>query len=194
MFAVRQARQFDRAAVVATVVEAFRDDPAWEFMHAPDYDLVAPLLAGALFDLRVDAGDVWVVDDCWSVAMWEPPGGNSFSSGVADDVWRHYREVSGEAAWLRLAEYDRAVDAVRPSTPYWYLGVLATRPERQGRGQARAILTPVVELADRDRLDCCLETSKPSNKPLYARLGFMPEADIEVSGGPPTWWLRRPPA
>jgi len=36
MFAVRQARQFDRAAVVATVVEAFRDDPAWEFMHAPD--------------------------------------------------------------------------------------------------------------------------------------------------------------
>ena len=44
------------------------------------------------------------------------------------------------------------------------------------------------------RLDCCLETSKPSNKPLYARLGFVPEADIEVSGGPPTWWLRRSPA
>ncbi len=194
MISVRQAVAADRAGVIDTVTSAFHDDPAWEFMHGDEYTRVAPLLAGALFDLRVESGQVWVTDDLTSVALWEEPAGTSFlSTGARASVWERYQQEAGDAAWERLHRYDVAVEAVMPSEPFWYLGVLATRPERQGHGQARAVTSPVLAVADRDGINCCLETSKPSNKPIYARLGFLPSADIAIEGGPPTWWLTRTP-
>ncbi|MCX6460985.1 MAG: GNAT family N-acetyltransferase [Actinobacteria bacterium] len=195
MVPVRQAVTVDRAGVIDTVVSAFHGDPAWEFMHGDEYARFAPLLAGVLFDLRVESGQVWVTDDLTSVALWEAPAGTSLmSTGERASVWDRYREEAGEAVWELLHRYDVAVEAVMPTEPYWYLGVLATRPECQGKGQARAVTSPVLAVADRDGINCCLETSKPSNKALYARLGFEPTADVTIEGGPPTWWLTRTPA
>jgi len=192
---VRQARPSDREAVVATIVAAFARDTAWDFMVGHDYERIAPLFAGALFDLRVDVGHVWIADDAAAVSLWEGPGDMSLSSDdAASQVWDRYRAEAGELAWIALQAYDDAVLAAMPSTPFWYLGVLATRPEQQGRGLARSVVSPVLDLADRDGLPVCLETSNPSNKQIYARLGFTVAADIVVEGGPPTWWMVRPSA
>ena len=183
----------DRADVVRTVVRAFRGDPARDFMIPDDYDRVAPAFAGALFDLRVNSGDAWVTEGAGSVALWVPPEGSPVDRVTAQLIWDDYHRVAGDLAWSRLRAYDAAVDDVRPSTPHWYLGVLATDPDYQGRGRARSVVTPVLELADQRAIDCCLETSKPSNKPLYAKLGFTDVSDIPFQDGPQTWWLRRPP-
>jgi GNAT superfamily N-acetyltransferase len=194
MVDVRIAVRSDRDAVVNTVVAAFAHDLAWSFMHQAEFDRIAPLLAGALFDLRVDAGRVWVTAGVEAVSMWEEPGGTSFSSAQESaDVWQRYRDEAGEQAWSRLHAYDTAVDAVAPTTRYWYLGVLATHPAHQGTGCATAVVAPALALADRDHLPTCLETSNPANKPFYARLGFEPTADVLIDGGPPTWWLTRLP-
>ncbi len=191
MVIVRQAHPGDRTSVTASAAAAFADDPAWSFLHGDDYDRLAPHFAGALFDLRVGAGDVWVTGDLAATAMWEPPGGHRVSSDHADQVWDAYRAVAGKAAWARLTEYERAIDAVRPDTPYWYLGVLATRPDRQGQGLASALLAPILERADGDGIDCCLETSTVRNRAFYERRGFTEATDLDIASGPPTWWLRR---
>jgi len=126
--------------------------------------------------------------------MWESPGARQRRSTRSQNIWAAYRAEAGAPAWQRLTEYDHAVDAVRPATPHWYLGVLATRPDRQGEGLATAVMAPVLERADADGIDCFLETSRPGNRAFYERRGFTDVADVPMVSGPPTWWLRRAPA
>jgi len=190
---VRRARPGDRAAVTATVAAAFAGDPAWAFLHGDDYDRLAPHFAGALFDLRVGSGDVWVTGDLAAAAMWEPPRRPRAPSDGSETQWQAYRARAGETAWRRLVEYEDAVDAARPTTPYWYLGVLATHPDRQREGLASAVMAPVLEQADGAGIDCCLETSTVANKAFYGRRGFTDVTAVPMASGTPTWWLRRPP-
>jgi GNAT superfamily N-acetyltransferase len=189
MDSVRPAHSRDRAEVTAAVASAFARDPAWLFLFGDDYDRQASLFAGALFDLRVGSGDVWVSEDLSAASFWEPPG----KSEPPVSVWDAYRAAAGEKVWKRLADYQDAVDAARPTTPYWYLGVLATRPDRQRQGLASVVMAPVLERADNDGFDCCLETSTESNRAFYERRGFTVVTDIRIPSGPPTWWLRRAP-
>jgi GNAT superfamily N-acetyltransferase len=189
---VRQARPADRATVTVAVAAAFAHDPAWTFLFGDDYDALAPLFAGVLFDRRVGSGDVWVAADGAAAALWEPPKDPGAPPDETDAVWGPFRHRAGDEVWERLTEYERAVDAARPTTPYWYLGVLATRPDRQGGGLATAVIAPVLARADTTGTDCCLETSTTANKAFYSRRGFTETTTVDIASGPPTWWLRRP--
>ena len=194
MESVRQAESSDRAAVTVTVASAFANDPAWRFLFADEYDELAPQFAGVLFDRRVGCGDVWVTCDLASVAIWDPPEADGASSAATEHVWDMYRALGRAPVWQRLSEYQHAIDAARPSTPYWYLAVLATRPDRQCEGLATAVMAHVLERADGDGIDCCLETSNTDNRNFYERRGFTEASAVHIASGPPTWWLRRAPA
>ena len=50
-----------------------------------------------------------------------------------------------------------------PVEASWYLGVLATDPDRQRQGLASAAIAPVLERADHDRVTTYLETGAPEN-------------------------------
>jgi GNAT superfamily N-acetyltransferase len=189
--AVRPATPDDRGAVVDTTASAFAGDPAWDFILGPGNRAGAEAFAGALFDSRVRRGTVWVVDDVASVAMWDRVAPERSAADVLDP-WPPFRAAVGEQVWERLWAYDSAVKGSGPGRPYWYLGVLATHPERQGEGLAGAVLVPGLAAAAADGWDCWLETSKPTNKPFYAGRGFTDEVPVTGLDGPPTWWLRRP--
>jgi GNAT superfamily N-acetyltransferase len=193
MDTVRLAQTDDRQRVVASITAAFDGDPAWSFLLADGYPRLAPLFAGALFDLRVDAGDVWMADDGSAASLWEPPGTDRISTPRSEEIWAPFRADAGPSVWARLMAYEEAVDGARPTTPYWYLGVLATRPDRQRTGLATAVMTPILDRADAAGLDCCLETSTLPNRAFYERRGFTEVTDVTIASGPPTWWLRRPP-
>lgn len=173
---------------------AFSEDPAWQFLFDHEYERLAPEFAGTLFDLRVDAGNVWVTDDLRSAAMWDGPYEGGDLSPRARELWDRFILVSGELVHERLVAYKRALAVVAPDGVYWYLGVLATDPVRRREGLATAVLGPVLAQADRDRLACCLETSTRANRRFYERRGFADAVDVEVPAGPPTWWLCRQPA
>jgi GNAT superfamily N-acetyltransferase len=193
---VRKAEPQERAAVVSSVIEAFADDPAWAFILNGEYERLAPHFAGALFDIRLAAGTVWVTDDLAATAMWDRPKpvATAAPTDLATRTWATYRVLAGPGAAARLARYNGAIASSTPQEPYWYLGVLATRPSAQGQGLASAVLAPVLTKADRDGLPCCLETSTAGNRRFYDHRGFTDATDISLPDGPPTWWLRRPPA
>lgn len=193
MHGVRPARPDDRSAVARSVAAAFAADPAWNFLLGADYDRLAPLFAGTIFDSRVGTGHVWVSADLTSVAMWEPPRRDAVAPTTPGPRWDAYRAVAGEVVWRRLVDYESAVDAARPNSAYWYLGVLATDPSHQRAGGASAVLGPVLEQADAAGLACCLETSTEANRAFYVRRGFTEVTTVDIPDGPPTWWLRRPP-
>jgi GNAT superfamily N-acetyltransferase len=181
----------DRSGVVASVVAAFAEDPAWEFMLGVEYEQLAPLFAGALFDLRIAAENVWVTDDLAAVSMWDPPEQGDDMPGYAASIWTRYRTAAGESAFKRLTLYNDALDGASPAESYWYLGVLATHPQRQREGLASAVLEPVLSEADKRGLPCCLETSTERNRRFYERRGFTEVSDVVLADGPRTWWLRR---
>jgi GNAT superfamily N-acetyltransferase len=193
MLEVRRATRADRDAVLATVLAAFRDDPAWHFITGGDPERISPHFAAALFDGRVDKGTVWITPDAASVAMWAWKGDDAAPDPQAHIAWSAYRAAVGPETFAHLEAYDAALDLARPAPAYWYLGVLATHPARHGAGLASAVIRPVLELADRDRLDCWLETSTTGNRNFYERRGFTESIDVVVPDGPPTWWMRRPP-
>ena len=193
MRSVRRAQPSDRTAVVATVIAAFAGDPAWVFLLGGEYDRLAPHFAGALFDVRAGAGTIWVSGDLAAVAMWDPLDRDRVASIEAEIVWRRYRDLAGDAVHARLLRYNEAVHAAAAEERRFYLGVLATHPEHQGRGLATAVLAPVIAEADERGLPCCLETSTVKNRAFYGRRGFTEATEVALSDGPPTWWLRRPP-
>lgn len=191
---IRRASPSDRSSVVATVTAAFAEDPAWAFIGDNEYERLAPHFAGALFDTRVASENIWLSDDIAAVAMWDSPVNRALAPDNADAVWAEYRAVAGEHAFARLTSYHEAVGAAVPDEAHWYLGVLATHPHRRREGLASAVLSPILDEADRLGLPCCLETSTQQNRRFYERRGFTQATEILLRGGPPTWWLRRPPS
>lgn len=191
---IRQAEPQERSTVVATVVTAFAQDPAWAFILGEDYEHHAAHFAGALFDLRVARRNVWVSDDLAAVAMWDSPG-PSDSHGDSDSrsVWSRYRATVGEDSFKRLAQYNDAVAAADSSESHWYLGVLATDPGRRRQGLASAVMAPILAQADELGIACCLETSTAENRRFYQARGFDEATEIVLPGAPTTWWLRRSP-
>jgi GNAT superfamily N-acetyltransferase len=191
---IRRALPGERSAVAATVAAAFADDPAWAFIFGEDYGRLAVHFAAALFDVRVGSQNVWVTDDLAAVAMWDPPGKSDGARVGGESIWVRYRAIAGEEVLRRLASYNDAVAAVASPEANWYLGVLATHPERQRQGLATAVLTPMLREADRLGMACCLETSTAANRRFYERRGFTQATAIALPGGPTTWWLRRAPS
>lgn len=169
---------------------AFATDPCWTHLLGADYPRLAPLFAGALFDQRVGDGTVWMCADAGSVALWDRPGASE--EPERGRHWAEFHRAAGPGPRARLAAYDAALLAVAPSAPHWYLGVLATRPDRWGGGLASAVIAPGLVRAEEDGVDCCLETSTLSNRDFYQRRGFTQAVPVPFDGGPPTWWMTRP--
>jgi ribosomal protein S18 acetylase RimI-like enzyme len=81
-----------------------------------------------------------------------------------------------------------------PKTPqHWYLAVLGTAPDAQGRGLGSAVLGPVLEQCDRDGVGAYLESSKERNIDFYARHGFRVLEELRLLRGPKMWKMWREP-
>jgi ribosomal protein S18 acetylase RimI-like enzyme len=154
----------DRHRVVSTFVAAFAADPAVRYFFPDDgaYPAQAATFAGYLFDKRVGVDGVHLADGGAAVALWDPPGGTSTVDAL---------ELPADAQ-QRLDAYDAIVHHYLPSTPHWYLGVLATHPEHTGRRLGRAVMATGVERAHAAGLPAYLETSNARNVDVYRGAGF----------------------
>lgn len=180
------ASAHDRTAVVDTVVAAFHADPAFRyfFADAGAFDQQAAAFAGYLFDRRVGRGGVWIAEGGASVAMWDPPSGNGSAPALE-------LELPPDALG-RIEVYERMVDSKLPKAPHWYLGVLATRPDRQGRGCGRAVMASGLRAAAAAGMPAYLETTNPANVDLYRRIGWEPTASVAVADLT-VWIMSYPP-
>jgi len=66
-----------------------------------------------------------------------------------------------------------ALEQFHPSDPHWYLAFVGIAPAIQGRGVGRALLAPVLKIADDTSAFCYLETPFPRTHEFYERLRFV---------------------
>ena len=130
------------------------------------------------------------------VCAW-PPGREwpsrwtSLRMGAFAVLWR----LGWRSSWWLLqieSEFDESRLKHVPG-PHWYVPLLGVRPDAQGRGLSRAVLRPVFEAADRDRVPIYLETMTEANVAVYKKLGFELRGHRELTGGLPNWEFVRQP-
>ena len=191
---LRRATPGDRDPLCRTIVRAFVDDPVWTWMFPRHlYAPCAPLFAAALFDMLQPADKVWIADAYAGGAFWAPPG----PTHDRDAAFEAHLPALAEAAGgdlERLRALGLAADGARPTEPHWYLSVLGTDPDQQGKGAGSALLGEVLARCDAAATVAFLETETPRNVAFYQRRGFVVvnEADLP-GGGPHLWFMRRPP-
>ncbi len=187
---VHRATPADRAQVVDTVEAAFVLDPAFGYFLGDSaggsgYPGFARAFAGLLFDKRVAGGTIWIIEGGQAVAMWDAPHA---TVPAREREAAPYAQLAPDVQ-ARLAAYDAVVDPVRPTSPHWYLGVLARHPETARRGWGRAVMAAGLAAAARDGADAYLETSNPANVELYERAGWQVAGRAQV-GELPIWVMR----
>lgn len=197
---VRRATPADISALASVLSRAFDGDPYYRFLAGDAPERHARMYEGWLGILRfASAGlrETWTTDDRAGVAVWLPPGdrGPSILQG-----FRLLPSMARLAGWRRLRAVSSATDALERRRrhhapgPHFYLSVLGVDPDRQGEGLGTALLAPVLELCDAERIPAYLETAVARNVLLYERLGFdvveemvLPRTDIHG------WLMRRTP-
>jgi GNAT superfamily N-acetyltransferase len=194
---IRKVGATDRSRLATVLALAFRDDPVfrWFFPEA-----------------RADARREWIERACNEVFLPRLilPHDETYGSGDAIDgvaAWlppgkAHQGVLESLALLPRLAavwgrHVPRALrgmsrmEAEHPRDPHYYLWLMATSPECQGRGIGGAMLEHVLARNDSEGVPSYLEATSPRNRALYLRHGFQVTGEIRLPGGPPLWKMWR---
>ena len=169
---VRRASAQDIPALAAMLARAFLDDPVASWAWRPDELRLGALERFQAVRLRqlIADDEIWTTDDLTCAALWAPPG--------------HWHMTLRETAMLvpcflrpRLfvrmplvaLGWEKLERAHPRKPPHFYLAVLGTEPEAQGRGLGSAVLGAVLRQCDGDQVGAYLESSKERNIDFYAR-------------------------
>jgi GNAT superfamily N-acetyltransferase len=185
----RKATTADLPDVTDTLALAFYDDPVimWLIEDRSRRRRLLPGFFGAIAESYLAYNETYSVDEGVSAAVWAPPGAKDDEELAArlGGAAQEYAE--------RLFEILGLMEEKHPPEHHYYLFLLGTRPERQGRGLGSSLMAPVLQTCDRDRVPAYLEATSERNKQLYLRHGFEVTDEIPLPSGPTMWPMWRSP-
>lgn len=186
---IRTATADDSPAITAALARAFHDDPVASYalpsavkrsgqLQRFYRERLRTLLVDELVfcDDEQHAAALWAAPDRWHTPLSELLRTRIFS-------WRTPLFLAGG---LR-------VERRHPTEPHYYLAILGVDPSAQGRGLGSAVMRPMLDRCDTERVPAYLESSKASNVPFYERHGFRVAGEVELPFGPPMWLMWRHP-
>lgn len=192
---MRAATSSDLPAIEATLGSAFVDDPisTW-LLRGRVNEARVGYLDAVLSRKHLEHGLSTVTEGIEAVAIWAPP--KRFRVPVREFL-PHLPRVAvtlgptGLRRMLQMAE----VEKLHPREPHYYLAVLGTHRDHQGRGLGSAAMAPTIARADDEGVACYLESSKEANVPFYRRHGFEVTGTHDIAGGkgPRLWLMWREP-
>jgi ribosomal protein S18 acetylase RimI-like enzyme len=189
---VRKATVDDVPRLSESLARAFHDDPPVTWIY-PTHARRRRFFEIALRMLHLRHDEVYTTDEAAGAAMWDPPGHWKLSVRDMVRTGPAMARVTGRNS-LRGMRLMSALDRRHPTEPHWYLAVLGTHPDHQGKGVGSALLAPVLARCDAEGSGAYLESSKESNVPFYRRYGFEVTERLELpGGGPPVWLMWREP-
>jgi GNAT superfamily N-acetyltransferase len=181
--------------VVDALAEAFSGDPPMQWF-LPDstsrFTRLQRYFRGVL-PFYMANGEVWVSDDPAGAAVWVAPGNWPFSRADQLRALRPELSVFGRHPRLALAGL-RAIERGHPEKPHWYLDYIGVAAGARGRGTGGALLAPILERCDAERMPAYLNAGSPNSRRLYERHGFVSTAEFRLPfDGPPLWRMWREP-
>lgn len=105
-------------------------------------------------------------------AKWNTPTASQGPSAPLPDNWPEDGDPALARVFFRkLADMHEETMQKRP---HWYLEIIVTRTEFQGKGAGGMMMQWGVNKADEDGVECYLDAT-PEGKPLYEKFGFRDE-------------------
>ncbi|MEM1283276.1 MAG: GNAT family N-acetyltransferase [Chlamydiota bacterium] len=99
----------------------------------------------------------------------------------------------GEEALIRLEAYSNLKKENKPSSPHFYINILAVNPQNQGKGIGSAILSHIHQMSeqDSDSHGVALDTQTQQNVDYYQRFGYRVSATAELENVKSWFMFRR---
>jgi GNAT superfamily N-acetyltransferase len=194
-----RGRDLDDAAMVAA--RAFHNDPFFEYLDPHGITRARGLalfwrseLAALGPETRL-SGARTSDGKLAGVSAWLPPGTYPLpvTSQLRQLVGAGRAMILRPPALLKGLRYLMAIDKAHPKEQLWYLLLLVVDPSAQRSGIGARLQEEGMATADKEGLDCYLETQKPENLVYYRRFGYEVDQELRpVKDGPPLWTMRRP--
>ena len=192
----RAAGPADLDRIVEILTTAFFHDPLWGPAF-PDADRRAEQAAG-LWRFYVTCVQrypwTFLTSGGEATAVWIPPGGVELTHDEERELERLLLDTTGRETTDGILEIMAQFEAVRPSAPHFYLGLIGTHDAHRGKGHGMRLLAENLATIDEQGAAVYLESSNPANDPRYARLGFTPHGKITAATGHVMTTMWRPPS
>ena len=203
MIDVRPATLDDVELLARIAADGFYADPVLSWALRDDgrrLDQLTFVFTLMVHEMLPDQAVVDLAGDACA-AFWRTPDfehGRIAADGVADALEESDGEPELPAPFSadeleRLRILGEILRDHHPHEPHWYLTVVSTLAERQGRGLGAAALLPVLQRCDEDGARAYLESTNPRNRTLYLRQGFVEADEIQIPDGPTMLQMWREP-
>ena len=176
------ASESDRERTTATLVAAFVSDPfiRWMFPDPRQYFVYFPQVLKYFAGRAFDNQSAYRSEDFRATALWLPPG----VSPDEEALGRVMEEGIDEKLLGEVFAVLEQAGGSHPQVEHWYLPTIGVDPQCQGKGYGSVLLARGLEVCDRDHMVAYLESTNPSNIPLYERFGFEVAGKIQAGGSP----------
>ena len=186
----------DVPALSVALARAFDGDPPmrWFLQDASRRVEQARFLFDVMLrKLHIGRDECYTTADVVGGALWAPPGAARLTLLQQLSLLPGMLRIFGRS--LGRAQRGLAViDAGHPREPHYYLDTLGVDPDWQGRGLGSALMRPVLERCDRERMPAYLNAGSPRSRALYLRHGFTVKEEFRLPDeGPPLWRMWRTP-
>jgi ribosomal protein S18 acetylase RimI-like enzyme len=193
---VRKATAADVPRLALALARAFDGDPPMRWFLRDDarrVEQARDMFEVMLRTVHLARDACYTTDDVIGGALWVPPG--RWQLGFFQQLRLLPGMVRVFGRDLPRAQRGLTVmDSGHPRKPHWYLDSLGVEPEWQGKGLGSALMRPVLEICDRDRMPAYLNAGSPRSRELYKRHGFEVTEEFRLpDAGPPLWRMWRRP-
>ena len=194
--AVRKANAGEIDALARTLARAFYDDPVLGWTIPDDarrLEISDRMFRVGLNRIWLQHEETYAADGTNGVAIWMPPGtaklGIRRQLALAPSLISTFGRCTG-----RVLSTMNTMDKHHPSEEHYYLPFVGVDPDHQRRGIGSAVLRPVLQRCDDERVPAYLEASSEGNRALYERNGFVVMRELRPGrGAPPLWPMWREP-
>jgi ribosomal protein S18 acetylase RimI-like enzyme len=188
---VISAKTQDRERVISAIVLSFVEDliKRWAWPEPHVYLTYFTEFTNVFGGKAFDHGTAHSVAEFSGGALWLPPGVQPDEKALVALMERSIDPRRLEVVFTMLEK----MGGYHPTESHWYLPLIGVEPAKQGRGYGSALLGHALEHIDREGRIAYLESTNPSNIPLYKRHGFEVIGIIQVWDSPPLYpMIRRP--
>jgi GNAT superfamily N-acetyltransferase len=167
---VRKATADEAETLAAILGRAFYDDPAMRWAITDDRrrgELLEQSFGLYLRKLWLKQDECYTTGGSVGAIVWERPG--QWKVGIIDQLrlLPSMARINGRLL-PRILRGLAALEANHPAEPHYYLPFVGVEPEWQGRGLGTALMRPVLDRCDAEKVPAYLEAKRELLRDLEA--------------------------